>query len=75
MFACALVKKRCYWPTLVPGQAMQDHFDMEGMEVGDTNAIQGVMDGQPYNLWGMKEPDYVIRMMAMGGALLHDETC
>ena len=54
---------------------MQQHFDKEGMKVGDTDAIQGMLDGQSYNLWGMKEPDYVMRMMATGGALLADESC
>lgn len=72
LFACALIKKRRYWPTLVPGDAMQQHFD--GMEVGAVDAISGELDGIPYNLWGMKEPDYVMRMMATGGALLPDET-
>jgi hypothetical protein len=75
VFAAALIKKRRYWPTLVPGDVMQQHFDEEGMKVGDTDAIQGTMDGQTYNLWGMKEPDYVMRMMATGGALLADESC
>ena len=75
VFSCALIKKRRYWPTKVPGQQMQDHFDEEGVKVGDTDAIQGTMDGITYNLWGMKEPDYVMRMMATGGALLEDDTC
>ena len=29
----------------------------------------------PYTLWGMKEPDYVMRMMATGGALRSDDSC
>jgi hypothetical protein len=33
------------------------------------------MDGVTYNLWGMKEPDYVMRMMATGGPLVVYETC
>jgi len=28
-----------------------------------------------HNLWGMKEPDYVMRMMAMGGPLAAHDTC
>ena len=28
------------------------------------------MEGVHYNLWAMKEPDYVIKMMATGGILL-----
>ena len=60
VFAASLIKKRRYWPTKVPGNAMQQHFDEEGVNVGDTDAIQGTMDGIIYNLWGMKEPDYVM---------------
>ncbi len=28
-----------------------------------------------YNLWGMKEPNYVMQMMATGGPLGDNETC
>ena len=73
LFACTLIKKRRYWPTLVPGDAMQQYCDE--MEVGTTDAVSGTLDGVHYNLWCMKEPDYVMRMMATGGALLSDDTC
>ena len=45
------------------------------MEVGETDAIQGTVDDVIYNLWGVKEPKYVMSMMATGGRLLGDETC
>jgi len=54
---------------------MQHFFDEEGVNVGDNHAILGTMDGVPYNLWGMKEPNYDMRMMATGGPLLVIETC
>ena len=78
LFACALIKKRRYWPTLVPGDMMERRF--ADMNVGDVDAIEGSMqaaDGTtfPYTLWGMKEPDYVMRIMATGGALMSDESC
>lgn len=73
LFACALIKKRRYWPWMVPGDAMERHF--QDKEVGDTDAIEGVLDGVKYTIWGMKEPNYIMRMMATGGALLADETC
>jgi len=28
---------------------------MEGVNVGDTDTIEGIMDGIKYNIWGMKE--------------------
>ena len=51
---------------------MKDHF-LE-MEVGETYAIQGKVDDVIYNLWGTKEPTYVLRMIATGGRLLADDT-
>jgi hypothetical protein len=33
------------------------------------------MEGMTYNLWGMKEPDYVMRMMATGGLLDANGSC
>ena len=37
VFACAVIKKRRYWPSMVPGKDMEDHFGR--MEVGETDAI------------------------------------
>ena len=31
--------------------------------------LRELTTGVPYTLWGMKEPDYVMRMMASGGPL------
>ena len=45
------------------------------VEVGDTDAIKGTIDDVIYNIWWMKEPNYVTRMMATGGRLLSNETC
>ncbi len=57
----------------VPGIAMDDH--MAGKEVGSVDAIQGSMEGVLYNLWAMKELDYVMKMMATGGSLIVDDSC
>jgi hypothetical protein len=54
---------------------MQHFFDQDGINVGDCHAVQGMMDCTTYNLWGMKEPDYVMRMMATGRPLRYNETC
>ena len=43
--------------------------------MGETDEKQETVDGFIYNLWGMKEPNYVMRMMATGGRLLEDDTC
>ena len=52
LFACALIKKRRYWPTLVPGDAIDAHFSNK--DVGDFDSIQGEFDNTTYFLWAMK---------------------
>jgi hypothetical protein len=75
LFAGALIKKRRYWSTLVPGKAIIDYFATKA--VGAVDAITGVCmtTNASYFIWGMKEPDYVMKIMATGGALSTDETC
>jgi hypothetical protein len=73
IYSCALIKKRCFWPTGVPGDAMDTH--MATKEVGGVDAVQGSQDGVTYNLWTMKELDYTMEMMATSGSLMADETC
>ncbi len=75
LFGYALIKKRRYWPAGVPGDMMQQFFDADGVNVGDNHAISGTKDGVVYNLWGVKEPDYVMRMMSLGGPLAAYDTC
>jgi hypothetical protein len=38
----------------------------EGVQVGDCNTILGTLDGVPYNLWAMKETDYIMKMTPAG---------
>ena len=52
---------------------MEDNF--RDVEVGETDAIQGTVDDVVYNLWGMKDPHYVLRIMDTGGRLLEDDKC
>ncbi len=75
MYSRALIKKCKYWPKGVPGEAMQSFFDVDGVNVGDCHAIQGKIEGTTYNLWGMKEPDYDMRMMATGRLLDANQSC
>ena len=72
-FTCAVIKKRRYWPSMVPGKDMEDHF----VEVGmcETDAIQVTVDDIIYNLWRIKDSYYVMSMMATRGRLLDDDTC
>ena len=58
---------------MVPGKETEDHFGE--VEVGEIDAIQVTVDYIIYNLWVMKESNYVMRMMATGGSLSADGTC
>ena len=59
---------------MVPGKETEDHFGE--VEAGETDAIQVTVDDAIYNLWEMKEPNYVMMMMMdTGGRLLVDDTC
>jgi hypothetical protein len=58
---------------MVPGNEMSRAF--EDGDVGTSMAISGILDGVKYFLWGLKEPSYVMKMMATGGPLIANETC
>ena len=62
VFPCAFINKRRYRPSVVPGKYMEDHFRY--VEAGETDSIQVTVNGVIYNLSGMKEPKYMMRMMA-----------
>ena len=72
IFSCAVIKKIIYWPSVVPGKDMEDHFGE--VEVGETYAIQETVYDVIYNLWGTEEPNYVMSMMDTGGHLRADDT-
>ncbi len=57
---------------MVPGNAFDDHFIQK--EVGVTYAITNALDGIRYHFWGMKEPDYIMKMMATDSGL-YTEGC
>jgi hypothetical protein len=75
IFASAVIKKRRYWLAFVPGEAINRQFDNLGLGVGDSLAISRKLDGKEYFLWGLKEPSYVMKMMATGEPLLANESC
>ena len=71
VFAHAVIKKRRFWPKYVPGDAIEDR--MKEKEVGAVDSLKGEIDGVPYNIFCMKEPDYVMKLMSTYGALTVDE--
>ena len=73
VFACAVANKRKYWPLYVPGDEIDQR--MEDKPVGSTDALKGVVNNIPYNIFVMKEPDYAMKLMGTYGGLttLSDE--
>ena len=45
------------------------------MKVGDSLAITRKLDDEEYFFWALKEPSYIIKMMATGGPLLANDSC
>lgn len=67
VYSSALIKKRRYWPKYVDGAAIDTHF--ENIEVGGCDALPGVLDGVQFHIFGMKEPDYTMKLMSTYGSL------
>ena len=65
LYAAALIKKRRYWPKYIPGDEIIEHF--KDKEVGHVDALKGTMDGVPFYVHAMKEPDYTMMLMATYG--------
>ena len=61
IYAHDLIKKRRYWPKHFTGDAIIKHLNNK--EVGETDAIQGELDGVWFYLYGMKEPNYIMQIM------------
>ena len=62
LFAASLIKKRGYWPKYIPGDNIIQHF--VDKEVGHCDASVGKMNGVPFHVHAMKEPDYVMMLMS-----------
>ena len=65
VFASALIKKRRYWPKHIKGDDIIKHFEKH--KVGDTESLPGTLDGVPFHVFAMKEPDYTMKIMSTYG--------
>ena len=45
------------------------HRALQQQTGGETDAIRGELDGVPFYLYGMKEPDYIMQIMSTYGTL------
>jgi hypothetical protein len=39
-------------------------------EIGDVNAVQDTLEVVTYIWWAMKEPDYIMKILATGGSII-----
>ena len=63
MYARALIKKRCYWKKGVHGGFIYHNF--EDKDVGNVGIIEArTQDNKLSQIFCMKDPDYVINIMA-----------
>ena len=67
VYASALVKKRRYWPKFVKGDAIAQHF--EDKPLGTTERLPGMLDGEKFDLFCMKDDGYVMTLMSTYGSL------
>lgn len=67
VFAAALIKKRRYWPKHIRGDDIAAHF--ANKEVGAVDAWPGTLLNVPFHVVCMKEPNYVMSLMATYGTL------
>ena len=67
VYSSALIKKRKYWPKLIKGAKID--AEMVRHEIGKTASINGTLDNIKYNIFCLKEPDYVCKLMSTYGGL------
>ena len=65
VYAAAVIKKRRYWPKYVDGTLMDTH--MQNKEIGDVDIMQGKLKDKKCIYLLMKEPAFVMKMMATYG--------
>lgn len=68
VYASALIKKRRYWPKHVAGDAIREAF--ADKPIGHQDRLPGEFDGVKFDLFCMKEPEYVMMLMSTYGQLL-----
>ena len=50
-------------------QSQQQGQHFADKTIGFSDAIKGELDGVPFHLYGMKEPDYAMQIMSMYGTM------
>ena len=71
VFASALIKKRKYWPKWIDGDMIDKA--MEDKAVGECDSYRGTLNNVPYDVFCMKEPEYVMKIMSTYGGLVEKD--
>ena len=61
VYGTSLIKKKNYWPKGVPGAAIDAYF--EDKDVNHCEMLDASIDGFPFQVMCMKEPNYVMKIM------------
>ena len=68
VFASAMIKKRRYWPKNIAGEEIKEYMSTKA--VGTCERLPGIHEGQQFDVYALKEPDYVLMMMSTYGSLI-----
>jgi hypothetical protein len=61
-----MIKKRRYWPKYVKGDDIASHF--ENLNIGDVDSIHGHLNGVPFDIFCMKDVNFVTSLMSTYGS-------
>ena len=62
-----MIKNHCYGPKYIPSDNIISHFPEKG--IGESDALQGMLDNVKFHVVAVKEPDYVMMFMTKYGTL------
>ena len=61
VYGSSLIKNKNYWPKSVPGAVIDAHFEYKG--VNHCEMLEASIDGLPFQVMCMKEPNYLMKIM------------
>ena len=68
VFALIMIKKKGSWPRGIDGESIKEH--MSTKTVGEVDCLPGLHNGHKFNIFCLKEPDYVTMLMGTFGSAL-----
>ena len=71
VFASTMIKKRRYWPKNIAGKEIKEYMLTKAL--GTCKQLPGILDGQQFDVYALKEPDYVLMMMSTYCSLIIKE--